>query len=142
MVPPAVATHSSSSNTTVAAAEAAHQLRLDLIRYVCSATSGAQRQLFEQAKSMVNYQYLVGDLASNEVVVVDGAWDPEGIRRFVRDAGLKLVGECCGLGLVSVRGHSVRAAAFVGQLQYQFCDAATLVLNALKVLLHHISVLL
>jgi len=40
---------------------------------------------------MQNYIYLIGDAASNEVAVVDGCWDPEGIDRYATEQGLKIV---------------------------------------------------
>ena len=39
----------------------------------------------------VNYQYLVGDAATNEVAVIDGCWDPAGIARKAESLGLKIV---------------------------------------------------
>ena len=40
----------------------------------------AQAELFGFAKQMSNFQYLVGDRHSGECAVIDGAWDPEGLR--------------------------------------------------------------
>jgi len=59
---------------------------------ITTARSSSQRSLFQQAKGMANFQYLVGDGATNEVVVFDGCWDPIGIQRFAEEKGLKLVG--------------------------------------------------
>src|SRR4051794_11889783 len=44
------------------------------------------------AAGMVNFVYLVGDLASRECVVVDPAWDARGILDVVDADGMTLVG--------------------------------------------------
>ena len=53
--------------------------------------SSSGSRLAEVAKSMMNYQYLVGDAASDEVAVIDGCWDPAGIAAFAKSKGLKIV---------------------------------------------------
>ena len=47
------------------------------------------------AAQMVNFVYLVGDRERGECLVVDPAWDVEGIVRRVETDGLKLVGALC-----------------------------------------------
>ena len=42
-----------------------------------------QAELFGFAKQMANFQYVVGDKVSGICAVIDGAWDPEGIRSLV-----------------------------------------------------------
>ena len=56
------------------------------------AGSAAERRLFEQAKGMMNYQYLLGDAKTREAFVVDGAWDPRGIAEFASEHRVKLRG--------------------------------------------------
>ena len=38
------------------------------------------REAFRFAKQMKNYVYLVGDRSTGKVGVIDGCWDPRGIR--------------------------------------------------------------
>ncbi|CAI5982012.1 unnamed protein product, partial [Closterium sp. NIES-64] len=49
-------------------------------------------QIYRSAQQMRNFIYLVGDAHSREAVVVDGAWDVEGILRFAEAERVKLVG--------------------------------------------------
>lgn len=51
-----------------------------------------ESQVFRSALAMRNFVYLVGDASSREVVVVDPAWDVEGIKRFAEEEGVKIVG--------------------------------------------------
>jgi glyoxylase-like metal-dependent hydrolase (beta-lactamase superfamily II) len=44
------------------------------------------------AEQMVNFVYLVGDRKAGECLVVDPAWDVEGLVRIAEEDGLKLVG--------------------------------------------------
>lgn len=46
----------------------------------------------QRAAGMKNFQYFVGDRDAGKVVVVDGAWDPQGIEQEARDMGLEIVG--------------------------------------------------
>jgi glyoxylase-like metal-dependent hydrolase (beta-lactamase superfamily II) len=40
---------------------------------------------------MNNFVYVIGDRTSGEAVVIDGAWDPDGISELVQNDGLNLV---------------------------------------------------
>ncbi|CAI5497816.1 unnamed protein product [Closterium sp. Naga37s-1] len=51
-----------------------------------------ESQIYRSAQQMRNFIYLVGDAHSREAVVVDGAWDVEGILRFAEAERVKLVG--------------------------------------------------
>ena len=44
------------------------------------------------AKQMANFLYLIGDRETRECVVVDPAWDIDGILKVVEQEGMKLVG--------------------------------------------------
>lgn len=44
------------------------------------------------AAGMVNFVYLIGDLATRECVVVDPAWDIQGLLDIVDSDGMTLVG--------------------------------------------------
>ena len=57
-----------------------------------SATSRRERELFTMAQNMQNQQFLVGDAATGEAVVVDGNYDPAGIERVADAAGYRIVG--------------------------------------------------
>jgi hydroxyacylglutathione hydrolase len=46
----------------------------------------------EAARSMENFVYLVGDLESKTCIVVDAAWDIEGIVNLAHKDGMKIVG--------------------------------------------------
>eukprot|EP00943_MAST-04B_sp_MAST-4B-sp1_P006788 g6788.t1 len=46
-----------------------------------------EQQSFRFAAQMKNYVYLIGDLATGECVVVDGAWDVKGIKRYAKKHG-------------------------------------------------------
>ena len=46
----------------------------------------------QRATGMKNFQYFVGDPESRKVVVVDGAWDPQGLEAEAREMGLEIVG--------------------------------------------------
>ena len=54
------------------------------------AKSSLDREAFRFAKQMKNYVYLLGDRASGKAVVVDGCWDPRGIRRIAKEEGFKI----------------------------------------------------
>jgi glyoxylase-like metal-dependent hydrolase (beta-lactamase superfamily II) len=54
------------------------------------AKNSEQRQLFDFAKRMVNFQYIVADRITKEAIVVDAAYDPEGTRALVAGMGLNL----------------------------------------------------
>ena len=49
-----------------------------------------EMQVFQAAKQMQNFIYLVGD--AKQCVVIDACWDVEGIIEFVKDEKMKLVG--------------------------------------------------
>ena len=49
-----------------------------------------ERQTFRFAKQMQNYVYLVGDRQTGEAVVVDGAWDPRGIKAIAKADGMRV----------------------------------------------------
>ncbi|CAI7787837.1 unnamed protein product, partial [Closterium sp. NIES-53] len=51
-----------------------------------------ESQIFRSAQQMRNFIYLVGDAHSREAIVVDGAWDVEGILRYAEAERVKLVG--------------------------------------------------
>lgn len=51
-----------------------------------------ESQIFRSAQQMRNFIYLVGDATTREVVVVDAAWDVEGILRVAESERVKLVG--------------------------------------------------
>ena len=44
------------------------------------------------ARSMANFLYLIGDQETRECVVVDPAWDIDGILKVVEEDGMKLTG--------------------------------------------------
>lgn len=44
------------------------------------------------ARSMANFIYLIGDRETKECVVVDPAWDVEGLLKIVEAEGMKLTG--------------------------------------------------
>ena len=44
------------------------------------------------ARSMANFVYLIGDTKTRECVVVDPAWDIEGILKVVEEDDMKLTG--------------------------------------------------
>ena len=46
----------------------------------------------QRATQMKNFQYFVGDPVSRKVVVVDGAWDPQGLETEAKEMGLTIVG--------------------------------------------------
>ncbi len=46
----------------------------------------------QRATGMKNFQYFVGEPESRKVVVVDGAWDPQGLESEARDMGVEIVG--------------------------------------------------
>lgn len=46
-----------------------------------------EQQSFHFALQMKNYAYLIGDIATGECVVVDGAWDVKGIKRYAKKNG-------------------------------------------------------
>lgn len=56
-----------------------------------TAASMGQRQLFTMAQNMMNQQYIVGDRATKEAIVVDGNYDPEGVDRIAAEAGYDIV---------------------------------------------------
>lgn len=51
-----------------------------------------ESQIFRSAQQMRNFIYLVGDAKTREVVVVDAAWDVNGILAFAEAERVKLVG--------------------------------------------------
>ena len=51
--------------------------------------------LFQIAKQMRNYSYVIGDGSSKEVLVVDPCWDVDGIVAFLKKENLKCVGSVC-----------------------------------------------
>ncbi|CAI5479899.1 unnamed protein product, partial [Closterium sp. Yama58-4] len=51
-----------------------------------------ESQIYRSAQQMRNFIYLIGDAHSREAVVVDGAWDVEGILRYAEAERVKLVG--------------------------------------------------
>ena len=55
------------------------------------ATSRQEQQLFSMAQNMQNQQYLVGDPATREAIIVDGNYDPQGIEKIADDAGYTIV---------------------------------------------------
>lgn len=50
-----------------------------------------QKQIFSSAHQMKNFVYLVGDALTREVVVVDGAWDVQGILAYAKGELVKPV---------------------------------------------------
>lgn len=50
-----------------------------------------QQMIFQYAKSMQNYQYLVGDAITKECVVIDPCWDVEGIVQASKFDGMNIV---------------------------------------------------
>ncbi|GJP48731.1 hypothetical protein CLOM_g8008 [Closterium sp. NIES-68] len=48
--------------------------------------------IFRSAQQMRNFIYFIGDATSREALVVDGAWDVEGILRYAETERVKLVG--------------------------------------------------
>lgn len=54
------------------------------------AQTTVQRKLFEMARSMQNYMYLVGDAQTMECVAVDACYDPEGVAATAADLGCNL----------------------------------------------------
>jgi glyoxylase-like metal-dependent hydrolase (beta-lactamase superfamily II) len=65
------------------------------IALVKDSTSETDQEIFNMAKDMANYIYLIGDAATKECVVVDGAWDIPGIVEHVTSAGYRLTGAVC-----------------------------------------------
>ena len=64
---------------------------------VCVKASGkmsamVEMQVFQAAKQMQNFIYLVGDAKTRECVVVDACWDVEGIVEYVENEKMKLIG--------------------------------------------------
>ena len=64
---------------------------------ICIKSSGkmskmVEMQVFQAAKQMQNFIYLVGDAKTRECVVIDACWDVEGIIEFVKDEKMKLIG--------------------------------------------------
>lgn len=51
-----------------------------------------ERQIFSSAKQMQNFVYLIGDARTREAVVVDAAWDVRGIRSYLANENMRLVG--------------------------------------------------
>ncbi|GJP54975.1 hypothetical protein CLOM_g13972 [Closterium sp. NIES-68] len=51
-----------------------------------------EAQIFRSAQQMRNFIYFIGDAKSREALVVDGAWDVEGILRYAETERVKLVG--------------------------------------------------
>lgn len=47
------------------------------------------------ASDMANFIYLIGDADAGECLVVDPAWDPEGLIRVAAEDGMKVVGAIC-----------------------------------------------
>ena len=54
-----------------------------------------QKLIFEYAKAMCNYQYLIGDKLTNECVVVDACWDVAGILECAKADGMKVTKGLC-----------------------------------------------
>ena len=50
---------------------------------------GTENQI---ARQMVNFIYLIGDRSTGEAVVIDPAYDPQGIINIVEEDGMKLTG--------------------------------------------------
>jgi glyoxylase-like metal-dependent hydrolase (beta-lactamase superfamily II) len=78
----------------------------------------SQQQTFALAKSMVNFQYLVGDPATREALVIDGCYDPDGIIRSAEEDGYKIVGYVATHAHYDHIGRSpdlAGVASFVGQ---------------------------
>jgi glyoxylase-like metal-dependent hydrolase (beta-lactamase superfamily II) len=46
----------------------------------------------QSAAQMANFIYLVGDKVTKECVVIDPAWDIEGLLKIIEDDGMKLTG--------------------------------------------------
>lgn len=49
-----------------------------------------ERESFRYAKQMKNFVYLVGDRSTGKAVVIDGAWDPKGIRKVAKKEGFRI----------------------------------------------------
>ncbi|CAM6081866.1 unnamed protein product [Calypogeia fissa] len=60
--------------------------------FCLSPTNIVERQIFSSAEQMQNFVYLIGDAKTRECVVVDAAWDVNGIRSIVAADNMKLVG--------------------------------------------------
>jgi len=46
-----------------------------------------KKMIWNFAKQMVNFNYIYGDVESKEVIIVDPAWDPEGMMQYCRNEG-------------------------------------------------------
>eukprot|EP00271_Cylindrocystis_brebissonii_P014292 TRINITY_DN35604_c0_g1_i1.p1 TRINITY_DN35604_c0_g1~~TRINITY_DN35604_c0_g1_i1.p1 ORF type:complete len:393 (+),score=83.40 TRINITY_DN35604_c0_g1_i1:266-1444(+) len=51
-----------------------------------------KQQIFMHAKNMRNFVYLIGDAQTREVVVVDAAWDTQGILAYAESEMVKVTG--------------------------------------------------
>lgn len=52
----------------------------------------SQSRVHSFARQMNNFVYVVGDSNSREVMIIDGAWDPDGIEDLVRSDNMTVIG--------------------------------------------------
>jgi hydroxyacylglutathione hydrolase len=58
-------------------------------------TDPDQSIIFQVAKSMVNFQYLIGDAVTKDVAVIDACWDIDGIMICINQDGMTLTHGLC-----------------------------------------------